>query len=125
MPARGNNCQNESGTFKQPGGLLCNRGTAIYLTGPTVECADVDVLPAGNTKDDCDPADTIRTLNTEHEWSGYCVAWRYVTKDRKWVMVRDPRNMITGGWVFIRLSSLAKDRSSWPVYDTPGRSSCP
>ena len=114
---RGNNCFNASGTYRRPGAGTCDRGTAIYLVGPTVECANVYVIPSGTTRDGCAREDVVRTLNQSSEWSGYCVNWRYVTRDRKWVMVRDPRRLNRGGWVFIRLGSLASNRGTWPSYD--------
>jgi hypothetical protein len=117
---RGNNCYNESGTWRTPGAGTCDRGTAIFLTGPTVECANVFVIPDGNTQPSCRSEDVIRTLNTQAEWSGYCVNWRYVTRDRQWVMVRDPRTLNRGGWVFIRLSALNPDRGTWMAYDKRG-----
>jgi hypothetical protein len=94
---RGNNCFLADGTYVKPGLGRCDRGTAIYLDGPTVECANVYVLPDGNTRSSCKQEDVIRNLNTTSEWSGHCVNWRYVTKDRQWVMVRDPRDIHYGG----------------------------
>jgi hypothetical protein len=89
-----------------------------------VECANVYVLPDGNTRSSCKDEDVIRNLNTTSEWSGHCVNWRYVTKDRQWVMVRDPRDIHYGGWVFIRISSLAANRGTWPSYYERG-GTCP
>jgi hypothetical protein len=47
-------------------------------------------------------------------YSGYCVDWRYVTRDRHWVMVRDThRSIKRGGWVFIPVGAFDPDRSKW------------
>jgi YD repeat-containing protein len=121
---RGNNCFSYNGTYLKPGKDSCERGTAIYLDGPTVECANVYVLPNGQTRSSCKSEDVIRNLDTSSEWSGYCVNWRYVTKDRQWVMVRDTRDIHYGGWVFIRISALAHDRTTWPSYEERG-GTCP
>jgi YD repeat-containing protein len=121
---RGNNCFSYNGTYIKPGKDSCERGTRIYLDGPTVECANVYMLPKGETRSSCKREDIIRDLDQQSEWSGYCVNWRYVTKDRQWVMVRDPREAHYGGWVYIRISALAKDRTTWPSYEERG-GTCP
>jgi hypothetical protein len=102
----------------------CSRGTAIYLDGPTVECANVGVLPDGDTQSSCKQQDVVDNLDQDSEWRGHCVNWRYVTKDRQWVMVREPGDIHYGKWVFIRISALAKDRTTWPSYDERG-GTCP
>jgi hypothetical protein len=68
----------------------------------------------GKTTKNCRSQDVIRNLESRSEWEGYCVNWRYVTRDRRWVMVRDTNRLDTRGvWVFIRASSLDRDRSKW------------
>jgi len=120
---RGNNCFNASGTWRTIGAGTCDHGTQTYLAGPTVECANVFVLPDGNTRSSCRSQDVIRTLDTKAEWGRYCVNWRYVTRDRQWVMVRDPRTLNRGGWAYIKLTALDADRGRWPAYDERG--TCP
>jgi hypothetical protein len=45
LNVRSNNCFNKSGTYRTPGKDTCDRGTAVFLTGPTVECANVSAAP--------------------------------------------------------------------------------
>jgi hypothetical protein len=72
--------------------------------------------PRWQTRDRCRPENVIRTI-TDEQASGYCVDWRYVTRDRRWVMVRDTHRTIQrGGWVFMPLSSFEPDREKWPAY---------
>lgn len=109
---RGNNCFNVSGAYMQI--RNCTSGSKIYLKGPTEICANVFVLPDGKTTKNCRSQDVIRDLNSRSEWEGYCVNWRYVTKDRRWVMVRDTNRVDTRGvWVFIRASALDRNRANW------------
>ncbi|MBA2717446.1 MAG: fibronectin type III domain-containing protein [Propionibacteriales bacterium] len=117
---RGNNCFRDDGTWLRAGGEGCDHGTAIYLAGPSFQCADVSLLPdASSTRASCGDGDVIKRLGGD-EWKGYCVDWRYVTKDGRWVLVRDTtagRDVIDGGWVFMPRSSFAQDRGSWPAFD--------
>jgi hypothetical protein len=123
---RGNNCFNKSGTYRRPGKNTCDRGTAVFLTGPTVECANVYVVPDGtSTSSQCAQKDIVRNLNTSSEWGNYCVSWRYVTRDRQWVLVRDQRAINRGGWVYIRTSALPAQRTQWHAYDDDDWASCP
>ncbi len=92
----------------------------IYLSGPSFQCADVSLLPdPTTTRPTCKDADIIKRLGG-NEWKGYCVDWRYVTKDGRWVLARDTtagRDVVDGGWVFMPRSSFAQDRGSWPAFD--------
>jgi hypothetical protein len=109
---RGNNCFSEHGTPMLIAN--CHSGSKIYLTGPTVECANVYAIPDGKTIKTCHNEDVVRYLANRDDWSGYCVNWRYVTRDRRWVMVRDTNRSINrGGWVFISTSALPRDRATW------------
>ncbi|HEX8083381.1 MAG TPA: hypothetical protein VF529_03765 [Solirubrobacteraceae bacterium] len=77
-------------------------------------------IPDGNTNPKCKKRDIVGTIG-EGEWSGYCVDWRYITRDRHWVMVRDThRTNLRGGWVFMRLRSFEQNRSMWKAYDERG-----
>ncbi len=77
-------------------------------------CANVFVLPEGKTIKNCRDQDVVRDLDQRSESEGYCVNWRYVTKDRRWVMVRDTNRSINrGGWVFIKASALPSNRATW------------
>jgi len=42
---RGNNCFRDDGMWLRAGGETCDHGTAIYLAGPSFQCADVSLLP--------------------------------------------------------------------------------
>ncbi len=90
------------------------------MTGPTVECADVGLTVSGTTDPTCAQKNVIRNLDKRSEWSGYCVNWRYVTKDKQWVMVRDNREIYRGGWVFIKPDALTADRENWPGINDRG-----
>lgn len=93
-------------------------------------CAQVGLLPGPKrTSAKCAEKDVVKRLTKRSEWSGYCVDWRYVTRDRRWVMVRDTsRDISRAGWVFVPRSALAADRGTWPAYRTyeggPGRGTC-
>ena len=123
---RGNNCFNGNGSYRKVGdddnpAKRCTHGTAIRLDGPAVQCMNVYSIPDGQTIEHCNEKDVIRRLNQQSEWSGYCVNWRYVTKDRRWVMVRDTHRPIErGGWVYMNISAFAPNRTQWPAYDERG-----
>ncbi len=96
---------------------LATSPPSFYMTGPGVQCASVYTnLSSGLTRVTCKPNDVVRNLDTQSEWSGYCVNWRYVTRDHKWLMVRDTRDIHYGGWVFMPLKSFDSDRSKWHSY---------
>jgi hypothetical protein len=116
--SRGNNCFLQDGRWLAPGRGSCDRGTAIHLRSAAGECTDVGLRTDGGTRG-CKPEDVIRQVLP----AGTCVNWRYVTKDRQWVMVRDPQRPIQrGGWVFIPESAFEPDRDLWPSY---GTGTCP
>lgn len=74
-------------------------------------CANVfTTLSQGHTRNECRAKDQLGTLA-----AGRCVQWRYVTFDRRWVMVRMPgRDIRDGAWAFVRARALPADRSTWP-----------
>jgi hypothetical protein len=82
--SRGNNCYRrksadaplERADWERIGN--CTKGSAIYLHGPTVVCADVDLLPDGVTHG-CREKNTLDNL-TGDRWKGRCVNWRYIRK---------------------------------------------
>ena len=117
---RGNNCQNASGNWRRVGKNTCDHGTGLFMVRPGIQCANVYAIPDGNTNPKCKKRDIVDTIG-EGEWSGYCVDWRYITRDRDWVMVRDThRTNLRGGWVFMRLRSFEQNRSLWKAYDERG-----
>jgi hypothetical protein len=89
----------------------CGGGTAIFLrpNHATVECANVYPVPDGNTEGCSSPKERLRTI-AAGDSSGYCVEWRYVTKDQQYVMVRDRhfRNS-QDSRLFIPISALDPD----------------
>jgi hypothetical protein len=116
--AHGNNCFLQDGRLLPIGRGTCDRGTAIHLRSAAGECTDVGLQADGDTRG-CKPEDVIRQVVP----AGTCVNWRYVTKDRQWVMVRDPQRPIQrGGWVFIPETAFEPDRDLWPSY---GTGTCP
>jgi hypothetical protein len=77
------------------------------------ECANIGPLPFTSTPDRCPPGQTIRTFATG---TNSTLDWRYVTKDKRWVMINDrwhtSRNA-EGSWAFVPrnvFSRLPKSR---------------
>jgi hypothetical protein len=92
---------------------FCDRGTAMTVVRTGVQCANVYAIPDGRTLTKCKDKDIIKTVDP-----GYCVDWRYVTRDRRWVMVRDTsRNNNRAGWVFMPITSFRRDRGTWSYYN--------
>ena len=74
--------------------LRCSGGTAIRVVGPTPEFA--------NYSPDRGPRNQLRSAV-----GGHCVEWRWVTANKKFVMVKDRSfSNNQGSWVFIPRSSL-------------------
>ena len=86
----------------QPSGsLACNHGSAVYLEKGTPECANVGLSDStGNTTAGvCDQVGSLK--------AGSCVEWRYITKDNKYVMVKDPYVYnYQASWIFIERGAL-------------------
>jgi len=77
--------------------IVCHGGTAVRLTRPAVEYA--------NYKPNRGLTGPVHTAD-----AGQCVEWRYISADRKVVMVKDrrfPNN--EASWVFVGRKSLPTD----------------
>jgi hypothetical protein len=63
-------------------------------------------------------------INLRTRAAGYCVEWRYVTRDGRWVMAKD-RNVadIDGTWTFMERSAFPADLETNPAYQ--GQTACP
>ncbi len=86
-----------------PEAQKCVHGTEVFLTRPTVECANVRFSRLGEPQGCADALNTIP--------AGACVEWRYVTRPARngsgqWVMIKDrARYDWNGSWVFVPRSS--------------------
>jgi len=86
----------------------CAGPRAVRLTAPANQWTNVQ--PWNNPT-------TGPYINLRSRPAGYCVEWRYVTRDGRWVMAKDrfvPNEQ--GSWVFIERSSFPGDLESNPAY---------
>ncbi|HEV3002423.1 MAG TPA: PA14 domain-containing protein [Solirubrobacteraceae bacterium] len=85
----------------------CGGGTRVRLRAATPECAVVHPTPAEGRPDRCQRK--IRSITSEQVARGYEVEWRYVTRGRKYVLVKDRHfNNPDGSWVFVHRSALPR-----------------
>lgn len=88
----------------------CNGTSDAHFSthsGDVVECADVYPTPTEGEPQRC--TEVVRTIPSQVVSAGYRVGWRYVTKGRKFVMVRDTNyHNLDGGWVFVSRSDFGK-----------------
>jgi hypothetical protein len=96
-----------------PAGQTCKDGLRITLVRTSPACRDVGLRRNGKTgrcKKLTDPAPgggrQVRTVQ-----AGQCVKWRYLTKDKRFVMVADQRyGRGDAHWYFIKASALPSHR---------------
>jgi hypothetical protein len=86
----------------------CNGGHAVLLSAPANRWTNVQpwLNPTGGPY-----------INLGSRPAGYCVEWRYVTRDGRWVMAKD-RSVadIDGSWAFMERSSFVADLETNSLY---------
>lgn len=107
---KGNNCFNATNRRQYSTFEACTHGTSLYLTEPARLCANVQLSVGAGTTRGC--GKTIKIIDQDEVNAGYCIDWRYITRDGNWVMVADThRDIQRGGWGFIRRGAFAKGRT--------------
>ena len=99
--------------------LRCNQATSgARITQPTWEYGNPNWTspghasdpPSGEARDESfTPVRHITAATIAAHHHAYGVGWRYTSKDRKWVLVKEPgdrHSNANGNWVFVRRSAV-------------------